>query len=444
MSQLQRLCKTLGILGLAVAAPGLVSADATFAPQGEEYAPGGNLPGDQTLSFLSLNAAGGFLVWQDNVTDGDGLGISAVRLDGSFSRPFGVFRVNQQGANDQENPQVALLQNGGAAFVWQGGRQSFQHIIARFLSSSNTFTTGDLQINTATNYQVNPAIAALGNGNVIVTWASYGQDNSDGLQGVYAQLLSPAGQKIGAEIQVNQFTPYNQRNPAVAVLGNGNFVIVWVSEQERSSASVGGGGVANNQHNSVDVYARLFSSAGAPLGGEFLVNTGAAACASPSIASGSDGNFIVTWSQKDTVTLNNSWDVFARPFTAAGVGGTVQTVNSQLYGDQFASKISSLGTDYLVVWTSMGQDGSREGVYGQLLNGDGSHSGGEFRVNTTVLNQQVFPAVASDGVGRFLVSWSSFVGGVNSLDLYAQSYAVTEQALRRPTRRSSPRSVRAA
>jgi hypothetical protein len=429
MSLLQCVRKSLGILGLAVVAPALVLGQSSnYVPQGGEFAPAGSLPGDQTQASLSLNATGGFLTWQDNVTDGSGLGISAIQLNSTFSHPFGAFRVNQQGTNDQENPQVALLHNGGAAFVWQSGKQSFQHIYARFLSSSNTFVTGDVLVNTASNhYQVNPVMAALPNGNVIVAWGSLGQDNADGYQGVYAQILSPTGVKVGTEFLVNQFTPFNQRTPAVAAFPNGNFVVTWVSERERSILAVDSGGNAGAGFNSIDIYARLYNASGAALGNEFLVNTGTNVCANPSVATASDGSFIITWGQKDLVTLNNSWDIFARQFSSAGVGGVVELVNSQQYGDQYAPKISSVGTEYLVVWTSMGQDGSREGVFGQFLLGNGAHDGGEFRVNTTVLNAQKFQAVASDGAGRFLVAWSSFVGGINSMDLYAQAYINANQ-----------------
>ena len=429
MSLLQRVCKTLGILGLAVAAPSLLLGQSTsYVPQGVEFAPAGNLPGDQTQASLSLNSSGGFLVWQDNVTDGSGLGISAIQLNSSFSHPFGAFQVNQQGTNDQENPQVTLLPKGGAAFVWQGGVQGFQHIYARFLSSSNTFTTGDVQVNSSTNhYQVNPVIATLTNGNVIVAWASYGQDNADGLQGVYAQILTSAGQKVGGEFLVNQFTPNNQRTPALAVFPNGSFIVVWVSERERSTLAVSSSGSVGTGYDSVDIYARLFSTAGAALGNEFLVNTGTNVCANPAVATASDGTYIITWDQKDTAVPNNSWDIYARSFSSTGVGGAIQLVNTQQYGDQYAPKISAIGTEYLVVWTSLGQDGSREGVYGQVLLGDGSHDGGEFRVNTTVLNAQKYQTVASDGAGRFLAVWSSFVGGINSVDLYAQAYVNSNQ-----------------
>ena len=89
MSLLQRVRKTLGVLGLASFLPVLVSAQTTnyYATQGGEYPPVGNLQSDQVWPSLSLNKSGGYLVWEDNITDGSGLGISAVRLDSTFSSP---------------------------------------------------------------------------------------------------------------------------------------------------------------------------------------------------------------------------------------------------------------------------------------------------------------------------------------------------------------------
>lgn len=437
MSPLQRVVRMLGVLALlmANAVPSVVKGSTTnyYAAQGGEYPPAGILQGDHTHPSLSFNTTGGLVTWQDNNTDGDGLGISAMRLDGGLSPMFGTFRVNQNGAGDQENPQVALLEAGGSVFVWQGGPQSYQHIYARFQNSSNVWITGDVMVNTDTNhYQVNPAVAVLASGLVVVTWSSYGQDNPDGLQGVYAQIFRPGGQKVGGEFLVNQFTSFNQRSPAIAALPNGNFVITWVSEMQRYSVSVGSGGTVSGTYNSVDIYARLFDYSANPLGNEFLVNTSTNICANPSVAAASDNSFMVVWGQKDLVTLNNSWDVFSRSFNSAGTGGAVQTVNTQLYGDQYAPRITYSGTDYLVVWTSMGQDGSREGVFGQVLHSDGSGAGGEFQVNSTALNSQMYPTVASDGNGRFCAIWSSYTGDYNSMQLEAQRFATTLQPLSPP------------
>jgi len=434
MSFLQRVRFMGVLLGLAGAVPSTVFAQSGYVPNGLEYPPAGFLPGDQTRPAIALTPTNGFLVWQDNITDGDGLGISGQALDGTFSPTFGVLHINQITAGDQERPQVAILNNGGKAVVWQGGKQSFQHIYARFLTSSNTFVnTNDIMVNTDTNhYQANAAMAPLANGYAVVAWASYGQDNADGFQGVYAQVVSPTGQKqlTGGDLLVNQFTPFNQRTPAVAAFPNGNFIVVWVSEKETSAVSASGGIYAGG-HDGVDIYARIFNSSGVAQGNEFQVNTGTNICANPAVAVASDNTFTIVWGEKNLAVPNNSWDVYGRQFTSPGSGGTVMVVNSQLYGDQYGPRISALGTDYLVVWTSMGQDGSREGVFGQYLR-SGAKLGSEFQVNTTSLNSQIHPAVASDGVGQFLAVWSSFEEVSLSMDIMAQRYINTNQLLSAP------------
>jgi hypothetical protein len=417
-------------LGFFIAVPAAVFGQTNYyGTNGTEYAVIGSLPGDQVFPDAAVTPAGGFVVWQDNITDGSGFGISARRLDGTLSGTLGTFRVNQQGTNDQQNPRVALLKNGGAVFVWQGGLLGYQHIYARFLTPTNTFlTTTDVVVSLpANNFQINPAVAVLNNSNVVVVWGSFDEVNSNSLQDVYGQVLSPSGQKIGGEFLINQFTSYNQRTPTVAALKNGGFVVAWVSEQQRTvaptlgtpSAYVTAGAVPVP---SVDIYARLYYSNAVATGNEFLVNLDSNPCGNPSVAAGSDGGYTIVWDAHDMANPTNSLDIYVRPFSSAGVGGAVALVNSFLYGDQYAPRINSIGTDYLVAWTSLGQDGSREGVYGQFLNGSGSAVGGEFRVNTTTISEQMQPVVASDGASQFLVIWTSYTGSPYSFDLFAQRY----------------------
>src|SRR5664280_14722 len=141
---------TLVCGGLVVAAPAIMGQTNSYITNGVEYSIAGSLPGDQSHPSLGIRATGGYIAWEDNLTDGDGLGVSAQRLDSSLSGSFSAFRVNAIGAGDQERPQVASLTNGGAAFVWQGGQRSYQHIYGRFLSASGTWVTptNDVLVNT--------------------------------------------------------------------------------------------------------------------------------------------------------------------------------------------------------------------------------------------------------------------------------------------------------
>jgi hypothetical protein len=418
-SQLARVLVCGAVLARA-AASALAQGQAGFVAQGGEYGTAGSMPGDQVWPHLSVKASGGYVVWQDNATDGSGWGVSARRLDSSLSGALSSFRVNATGVDDQDRPQVSMLNDGGAVFVWQGGRQGFQRIFARFLRGDGTWATGDVRVNSFTNHsQVNPVVATLKNGSVVAVWGSFNQEGPSSLQGVYAQRLSADGQKIGGEFSVNQYKPYNQRSAAVAPLSDGRFVIIWISEQQRFE-------------NSVDVYARLYDANGNGVGDEFLINAGTNVCANPSVAPSADGGFLVAWIQKDTQVRSNSWDVFARPFSGNGFGGVTRRVNTHSYGDQLAPKVSSVGSEYFVIWTSMAQDGSREGVYGQFLRGDGSLAGSELRANSTTLSQQMHPALGSDGNNRFLVAWTSFVGGNASFDLYSQRYASSLEPLLPP------------
>ncbi|MCO5052483.1 MAG: fibronectin type III domain-containing protein [Verrucomicrobiae bacterium] len=406
--------------GLSLLAWSAWSAPGNYASEGGEYKPIGTLMGDQTYAGLSIKPSGGYLVWQDNITDGDGTGISARKLDGSLTGTFSPFRVNQIGADDQEKPQVTLLSNGGAAFVWQGGKQGMQHIYGRILGADGLWATDDFLVNTATNVtQRDAAAITLTNGNVVVAWASAGQVSSTSMQDVYFQILLPGGTKYGGEVLANQYTAYNQRSARLAALSDGRFVAVWISESRRFE-------------NSVDVYGRVFSASGTAASAEFLINAGTNVCANPAVAAVADGGFAVTWSEMDLEGVDNRWDIFARAFSANLMGGTTRRVNTYTVGDQVDPKISALNSDYLVAWTSVGQDGSREGIYAQFLQADGSPQGSEFGVNTTTISQQVMPVIASDGAARFMTVWSGYAGGGASMDLYAQRYVNTDQPLNAP------------
>lgn len=467
------------LTGLLCALPTLVFAQGSFAPSGGEYEISGPRALDQVNAALAINQAGGWVTWTDPLIDGKGHGIAARQLDPSLNPVGNPVRINSSVIGDQERPNVALTSD-GAVMAWLTGPPGFQTVNARFLNSDGSWTnrpevavttpSGKLPSKVTTNWlffkrtgpymrtqrikqnisvQVErssaPAVATLSDGTVVIAYATARKvtgtiqqlehkvrqvrgisvTNSvlktvpvfeDAMQDVYFQRFTAGGEKIGQEIRANQQAFANQLSPAIAARSDGTFVLTWVSELQRTNNGV--------EVNNIELVARVFSNDGTPAADEFLVNTEARPCSSPSVAATSTG-FTIVWAQKDSGT--NSLQVYARSYNGSGAPTTDPfVVNSYTYGDQYVPRIASTPTGQLVVWSSMGQDGSREGVYGRWLNG-GAFASDEFRFNTTTVSRQIQPAVSADTSNRALVIWSSFQKPAgpdvaSGMDLYGQRY----------------------
>jgi len=90
-------------------------------------------------------------------------------------------------------------------------------------------------------------------------------------------------------------------------------------------------------------------------------------------------------------------------------------VNTTASGDQTLPEVTVLSDGrILVVWVSDAGDGAGSCVMGRIFEEDGSPSGGEFLVNSTVAGDQTSPEVAALDDGGFLVTWSSADGGDGS------------------------------
>lgn len=417
----------LGILALAVTMHAGFAAESVFHKEGDEHLITDRLPGDQVKPQIAMGPIGGFVVWQDNRTDGDGLGISAQALDANFSRLYGIFRVNSISQYDQENPQVGIFKRGGGVFVWQGGRPGFQRIYARFLTRTNTFTSSDITVSSsATGLQVDPRVAVMSDDTVLVTWSWFGPDGSQ--WGVFGQRFNASGQKIGSGFQVNQTADLNQHCSAISALANGGFVVSWISESSLGANAQGA------PVYGIDVMARIFDSNAQPKANEYRLNTNRLVCANPTVAPTPDGGFIVAWGVKggsyeviETMNPSNGWDLACCAFNAQGQAKTgEQPLNTYTYGDQYVAKLAAINDQVFAVWTSMGQDGSWEGVYGRLIKDNGQFASEEMPINATTTSRQMQPSISSDNSSRFLCVWSAYTE-TTGFDLVGQRLATTAQ-----------------
>ncbi len=183
---------------------------------------------------------------------------------------------------------------------------------------------------------------------------------------------------------------------AVAIAPNGEYVVVWSSDQ--SSGSDG---------NGFGVRMQRFDAAGNPIGSERQVNeTTTNNQYHATVAVDDSGRGVVAWTNDVSGP-----GVRARRFNADGTfNGSEFTVNTTTSGDQDNSAVAMDATgNFVVVWEGNGP-GDSSGIFAQRFNSSGSKQGAEFRVNSSTSGGQSEPSVAMNASGQFVVVWDDSSG----------------------------------
>lgn len=229
---------------------------------------------------------------------------------------------------------------------------------------------------------------------------------SDGTSSV-SDAFTLRGQPVLYEFRVNTFTQGDQTRPAMIVLADGGWVIVW--------ASVGQDG------DQAGIFGQRYSRDGLLIGNEFRANTVTVGGQSdPRIAALADGGWVVSWSS----FAGGSSEVISQRYNAAGlpVGGEFQS-NSFTTGDQWEISTAGLPNGgWVTLWQSPNQDGSGSGVYGRQYSSSGAPIGSEFRVNANTVGDQRSPAVTDLKNGNWLAVWQSFDSQGSNTGIYGKIY----------------------
>jgi len=368
--------------------------------------------GSQSLAQIAELAGGGaVVVWQSDNQDnpGDGSGGVFAQLYTAAGVPSGPeFLVNTTTPSTQSEPVVAATADGGFTIVWRGTNVddpgTFDTgIIAQRYDAGGVPQGAEFVVNTdVVASQFAPAIAGFADGGFVVTYVS---DEGDGsIDSIVSQRFDAGGAKLGAETVVNTgAVAGNQSEPDVATLvdGSGNnagHVIVFTSVTDGTT----GDGDRNG------VFAQRFDAAGAPAGPEFLVNTTTADDQSDAAVSGlAGGGFVVVWT--DDLRDGSFTGVFAQRYDGSGapVGGEFR-VNTDRSSAESDAAITALSDgSFVVSWTAGGgQDGSSDGIFAQRFAADGARIDGEVQINVETSSQQFQSALSPFGDG-FAAVWSS-------------------------------------
>jgi hypothetical protein len=273
---------------------------------------------------------------------------------------------------------------------------------------------GEVHVNTYTpNFQSNPAVASDADGDTVIVWQSNGQEGNPNV-GLFAQRFNSAGLAQGGEIHINVSTAGGQVTPAVAMDADGDFTIAWVDDTQEGAANVSSG-----------VFARRFDAAGNPLTGEIHVNSVTDGNQiNPTIASDPAGNFVVAYESRNPSAPSGPVDVYARRFDSSGTPqGTEFKVNTTTesfdHGPAIAMDYSG---DFVITWQSYLQDGEGYGIYDRRYNSAGVAQSGEVRVNAVITGHQMYPSIAMDPAGDYVISWDEFDIAGTTYSIYAQRY----------------------
>lgn len=363
----------------------------------------------QSHPRIARDSDGNFMVaWSSYRQDGSFTGVYAKKFDVNLGSGT-AFKVNSYTSSYQDYPAVASDASGTFVVVWQSYRQdgSYNGVFGQRINAGGNPAGTEFRVNTTTQYdQSRPSVVKDGTGKYVVVW----QDFNDGH--VYGRRYDASGSAQGSPFRLNTYTSGFKGYPSIARDGNAAFVVVWNSYAQDGSDQ--------------GVYGQRFTNTGSKSGSEFRVNSYTTGMQmSPQVAQNSGGTFVVAW---QSVQDGSGSGVFAQRYNSSGtkVGGEFQ-VNTYTLGEQVAPMIAIDGTGrFVVVWESVGQDGSLSGVYGQRYNADGTPHGVEFRVNSYTTSAQAAPAIALDNLGNFVVTWQSFSQDGSGDGVYAQKFTTAD------------------
>jgi hypothetical protein len=268
----------------------------------------------------------------------------------------------------------------------------------------------------------NPVAAFNAAGSSLVVWENertglrgrlYGRDGSPttGELGLVADQILPRIPAQGPEVI--------RKEPAVAFLPSGEFLLAWTEERDNVSIDLF---LETRTVLDRDVYVQKFSAAGAPLGTPVRVNaTTNGFQSNPRLLVRNGADVLVAWQSDDRTASKLGDGIFARlvrssPLQASG--GELKLSSVPGFAGNAALAASANGS-FAVAWEAA--DASSQGVFVRLFDRSASPRGAEFRVNSTVSGLQRRPAIAADpNTGGYVVVWQGQAGTIKDSHIYGQ------------------------
>ncbi|MFZ5756301.1 MAG: hypothetical protein ACOY3X_05325 [Pseudomonadota bacterium] len=336
---------------------------------------------------------------------------SAVQVDG-LTVTSGLTQVDSAAAGTNNHTRVIALANGGHLVAWtlnDGSGWYAQRYNADGTVNGSAFALNSVSGTGSSDRDLDVSIVELddGNGTLVATWTN----NND----IYARRFSASGTPLttnGSTVEfiVNTTTTdyssgaYIQKNPVVAALSGGGFVIAWQSPKSTTP--------------DYKVFFQRYDSSGTAQGSETQVdqNVSGATAFDPQIVVMTSGEFVVAYHGYSSSL--NMRQLNARRYSASGVlqGSTFTIEDLGLASYQW--KIARLSTGgFVAVW----QDGSTS-LRVQRYTATGTNSGSETSVSLGLSGTLTSFGLTATNDGGYVVSYEFAPTGFSGKKLYMRRF----------------------
>lgn len=237
--------------------------NATGVAQGTETR--ANPTGEGTVAqyepSITALAGGGFMaVWTDASKDGNGSGIYGQRFT-ALGVPAGpVLQINSYITTTQDAPSVAGLKDGGFIAVWESEGQDLSStgIYAQRFDATGAKVGTEFRVNThITNQQIEPTVTALENGGWVVGWTDQSNAVGSGYD-IFVQQYNALGQAVDGETLVNSYIYSTQSQPSITSMPDGGFVVAYTSYITAGDGN--GDGTPDGGNDTYEIRTQRFSN----------------------------------------------------------------------------------------------------------------------------------------------------------------------------------------
>jgi hypothetical protein len=402
--------------GAAVAAALIVIAAAASAsasnPLAAQFQVNTVTGSAQQQPAVAADATGNFVVvWESYASGGnDNSGRSVqARLFGRDGTPAGPdFQVNTSTANEQKAPAVARNASGAFVVVWESnhGTSDFD-IMAQRYNAAGARVGAELLVNSGytTGTQGAPVVAMADNGDFVVVWTGAGGAGGDPGISIQGRRFRASSGSFFDQFLVNDITPGDQDQPAVASDGSSRYLVAWREPATSNDIAI--------RFFTADSLAPAGITADAPQQTANTYPTGSQT--SPAVAMGPEGA-VVAWESFGATFGNDGsrLSIQARRLDASGefLDDNDVQINTYTNDDQRYPAVTMAPNGFhAVAWQSYGSAGNDSSDYSvqfRAFDAEGTAlDPADVQANSYTTNAQQYPAVALAPNGRLLVAWES-------------------------------------